>query len=207
MSKAKTADERQRQPTEIRRRLVVTAARGVIARTGLFATTMREIAAAAGVSAGTLTYHFAGIDDLLRAVIDAEMTDFYQPITDKAAAGTGAEALQQLIDGFFSDDERTTEHWRLWLDFWSLSAHDEKHAAWQREVYARWRADVRAAVRRGVLEGEFAIDDLDLAINDFAAMFDGLAVQAYLPTARTGPLQARADLTDWVRRNLAAHPT
>ena len=205
MSKAKSAGERRRQPTEIRRQLIVGAARSVIAAKGLFATTTRDIAAAAEISAGTLTYHFAGIAEILRQVIDGEMTDFYAPIAERAAdAGTAADALQIIIDGFFDDDPRAVEHWRLWLDYWSLSAHDETYAELQRQVYTRWRADVQAALSRGRVEGTLAFDDLDLAVKDFLAVFDGLAVQAYLPTTGKGPLDARADLTSWVRRNLGA---
>lgn len=203
MNKAKTVGERQRQPTEIRRQLIIDAARTVIAGKGLFATTTRDIAAAANVSAGTLTYHFTGIAEILRKVIDGEMVEFYQPIADKAAvAESGDKALQIIIEGFFDDQPRTVQHWRLWLDYWSLSAHDETYAELQRKVYNTWRGDIHAVLARGRDDGYLTVPDLEVAVKDFMAMFDGLAVQAYLPTTRKGPLDARADLTSWVRRSL-----
>jgi len=51
-TRAKTASERVRQPTEIRRRLIVDAARSVISERGLFVTTMRDIAQASAVPGG-----------------------------------------------------------------------------------------------------------------------------------------------------------
>ena len=120
MIQGKTATERQRQPTEIRRVLIVDAARDVIAERGLAATTVRDIAQAGGVSIGTLTYHFSGIAEILSEVLEREMALFYEPLIERArAAERATDALQSLIDGFFADDDRTGQHWRLWLDFWS----------------------------------------------------------------------------------------
>lgn len=201
--RAKSAAERVRQPTEVRRRLIVEAARGLIADRGLFATTMRDIAQAGGVSLGTLTYHFTGIAEILGEVLKDEMEAFYTPIAERArAAVDGATAMQILIDGFFAADDRTLQHWRLWLDFWGLSAHDPTYARWQSDAYARWRSDVDLVLERGCTEGHFVIDDRDLALKDFMAIFDGLASQAFLPGSPIGPVQAREHLTGWVRRAL-----
>jgi AcrR family transcriptional regulator len=207
-NRAKTAGERQRQPTEIRRGLIVEAARGVIAERGPFGTGMRDIATAAGVSLGTVTYHFSGIAEILAHVLQGEMDSFYLPIAEAARSAPDAVAgMRTLIDGFFADDRRTVEHWRLWLDFWSLSAHDEAHAQWQETAYEQWRTDVRTVLRRGVRTGEFQLPDADLVLADFLVTFDGLAVQAYLPGSKVGPLQARAFLHGWVDRHLLSpHP-
>jgi AcrR family transcriptional regulator len=206
-ARAKTAGERQRQPTEIRRGLIVEAARGVIAERGPFAAGMRDIAAAAGVSLGTVTYHFSGIAEILAHVLQGEMDAFYLPIAERAhAAPDAATGMRTLIDGFFADDRRTIEHWRLWLDFWSLSAHDEAHAQWQETAYEQWRTDVRTVLRRGVETGEFQLPEPDLVLADFLVTFDGLAVQAYLPGSKVGPPQARAYLHGWVDRHLFTAP-
>jgi AcrR family transcriptional regulator len=203
--RAKTASERQRQPTEIRRRLIVDAARGVIAERGVFATTMRDIAQASEVSVGTLTYHFTGIAEILAEVLQGEMDSFYLPIVENARAAEDATtAMRLLIDGFFAADERTVQHWRLWLDFWSLSAHDPAYARWQAKAYDGWRTDVRQVVERGVEAGEFRVDDLDIVMTEFLAFFDGLAAQAYLPASSIGPLQARDHLLGWVERRLTS---
>jgi len=202
-ARAKTAGERQRQPTEIRRGLIVEAARGVIAERGPYAATMRDIATAGGVSLGTVSYHFSGIAEILAHVLQGEMDHFYLPIAERAhAAPDAATAIRLLIDGFFADDERTAQHWRLWLDFWSLSAHDPTHAKWQESAYELWRTDVRKVLDRGLAGGQFQVDDLDVAMADFLVTFDGLAVQAYLPGSKVGPAQAREYLHGWVERRL-----
>lgn len=201
--RAKRASERVRQPTEVRRRLLVEAAREVIGERGLFAVTVRDIADAGGVSAGTVSYHFTGIEEILGEVLKDEMTSFYAPVLAAAAPCRGAtEELRALVDGFFSEDPRAVQHWHLWFDFWSLSAHHREYAEWQRAVYRRWRDDVDRVLSRGQRAGEFVVDDLDRVVDEFMVVFDGLALKAYLPGAPVGPLQARADLWSWVERNL-----
>jgi AcrR family transcriptional regulator len=205
LPRAKQVSQRVRQPTEVRRRLLVEAAREVIAQRGLFAVTVRDIAEAGGVSGGTVSYHFTGIEEILGEVLKDEMTSFYAPVLQAAGERSGAvEELRGLVDGFFSEEPRTVQHWHLWFDFWSLSAHDRGYAEWQRTTYRKWREDVIRILTRGHSAGVFVIRDLDQTATEFMVMFDGLALRAYLPGAPVGPLQARADLWGWVEHNLLA---
>lgn len=205
LPRAKQVSERVRQPTEVRRRLLVEAAREVIAERGLFAVTMRDIAAAGGVSVGTVSYHFTGIEEILGEVLKDEMTSFYTPLLEAAAlCPSAADELRALVDGFFSEEPRTVQHWHLWFDFWSLSAHDRDYAEWQRSTYRRWRDDVVRVLTRGHRSQTFVIPDLERTVTEFMVMFDGLALRAYLPGAPVGPPQARVDLWTWVERVLLA---
>lgn len=171
----------RRHPAPLRRQLVIEAARTVIARHGMAATRMREIAAAAGVSLGTLTYHFTGIDEVLAGVVEAEETNFFRPVMDQAlAAPTGREGLRRLVDDLFNDDERTREHWLLWLDFWTLASHDAKYGRWQDRSYQGWRAAVARLVSRGRDDGSLSVSHVGLATSQFMVLVDGVAAQAYL---------------------------
>lgn len=202
-TRAKSVAERVRQPTEIRRGLIVEAARVLIAERGLLAASMRDIAARAEVSLGTVSYHFTGIAELLAEVLQSEMDAFYRPITVQAAAEPdGRLALLVIVDGFFADDVRTAEHWRLWLNFWALSAHDQFYAEWQATVYRQWRTDVLRILERGKRLGSFSFEDIGVAATEFMAVFDGWAAQAFLPRGEIGAAKARALLHDYVARRL-----
>jgi len=158
VARARPASERIRHPTEVRRALIVEAARSVIADRGLFATTMRDIAAASEVSLGTVTYHFRGIAEILAEVLDGEMDAFYAPLVAAAAAQPdGRAALRALIDGFLASSPRARQHWVLWLDFWALSAHDGEYARRQAAFYQRWQQDVAAIFRRGLTDGTLRV--------------------------------------------------
>lgn len=171
----------RRHPPALRRRLIIEAAREVIARRGTGATRMREVAAAADVSLGTLTYHFSSIDQLLAGVIQAEETDFFVPLCDRAlATETGREGLHELVDGLLNDRPRTREHWLLWLDFWTLSSRDAKYGRWQHESYEAWRDVISELVVRGHEDGTLHVADEGVAVSKFMALIDGVAAQAYL---------------------------
>jgi AcrR family transcriptional regulator len=202
-ARAKQASERTRHPTEVRRHLIVEAARSVIAERGLFATSMRDIATAGDVSLGTVTYHFTGIAEILAEVLDGERESFSGPIIAAAqAAPDGRAALREIVDGFIASSPRARQHWVLWLDFWALSAHDSGYARRQSEVYRRWHGDVRAVFERGAADG--SLPPAHDAVTEFMAIFDGMAAQAYLPGADLRPAQARAGLHRWIDRTAGA---
>jgi AcrR family transcriptional regulator len=200
-ARAKQVSERSRHPTEVRRHLIVEAARSVIAEQGLFATSMRDIATASDVSLGTITYHFTGITEILAEVLNGEMDSFYGPVIAAAkAAPDGRAALREIVDGFIASSTRAREHWVLWLDFWALSAHDPEYASRQSEIYQRWHADVQAVFERGSADGSLRAAPEQEAIAEFMAIFDGMASQAYLPGAELRPAEARSCLHRYIDR-------
>ena len=181
----------------------------LIADRGLFSASMRDIAQRAEVSLGTVSYHFDSIAELLSEVLHAEMEHFYRPISARAAAEPdGWAALRIIVDGFFADGVRTVEHWRLWLDFWTLSAHDQSYADWQAQVYVQWRRDIVDILQRGQRAGTLSFGDVEVAATEFMAVFDGWAAQAFLPRGEIGPAKGRALLHDYIQRRLvpAARP-
>jgi AcrR family transcriptional regulator len=165
----------------MRRRLIVDAAREVIASQGLAATRMRDVAAAAEVSLGTLTYHFAGVNDLLASVIATEDAEFALPVFDRAlSAPTGREGLRRLVDGLLNDEPRTRQHWVVWMDFWTLANRDQRYGRWQANTYNTWREVLTELVTRGDADGSLVVTNVELAVTQLMVLTDGVAAQAYL---------------------------
>lgn len=189
----------RRRPPEVRRQMIIAAARGVIAERGLHATTVRDIAGAAGVAVGTVTYHFSGIAEVLAGVLEAEMADYSAPVTAAAAeAPTGLEGLLLLTDGLLATGDRAVVHWKLWLDFWALAAHYPQYSEWQSRVYRDLHALAAAVLERGGADGSLMVSDPQQQGLEYIAMMDGLVVQGYLPGARLNPDRARESLRSYV---------
>lgn len=218
---------RQRKPPAVRRAMIVAAARDIIAEQGMHSTTLRDIAATAEVAVGTVTYHFGSVSEVLAGVLELEMQQYSEPIMQRAgAADTGAAGLRILTDGLLADGPRATEHWRLWLDFWTLAAHQEHYAQWQSQVYRELHALTEDLFRRGARDGTVPLrakqadlraagtgvdpDAAERARSDqlahaaaqraveYVAMMDGLVVQAYLPNSRLSSPRARQLLWEFV---------
>ena len=195
----RTTAPTRRQAPAVRRRMLLDAARTVIAERGLHATTVRDVAAAGEVAVGTVTYHFSGIAELLAGVLESEMAAYSAPLMTAAEqSGIGRDGLLGLIDGLLADGERATEHWKLWLDFWALAAHREQYAGWQHQVYVDLHALVARLLVRGCADGSLPVHDPEQAAVEVVALLDGLVVQCYLPGARLTPARGR----DLLRRHL-----
>ncbi len=203
--RAVAARDRTRQPTEVRRRLIVDAAVPLIEERGYKSVGVRDVAAAAGVSVGTVTYHFDSVQEVLSEAMVLHIERYYAALSEAAEHATsGAEALRLLVDALFTED--TDRHWRMWFDYWHAGEQgtDEAFARGQSDRYAAWHRQIHALAERGVAEGELSCDDLDGFTARFAALADGLALQRLrqAPPLTTG--EARRHLNRFIERELVS---
>lgn len=167
-----------RQKPAVRRALIVEAARGVILRDGLGATRLRDIAAGAGVSIGTVTYHFASVAEILNEVVVLETARFYSSIIEAVDAEPDpVVGVRMLVDPLFAATDEADEHWRLWSDYWTAVARKPAVAAEYVERIRVWEACLTRTLRRGVEDGRFTTADPSALALKLAAYSDGLATQ------------------------------
>lgn len=202
--RAKSADERQRHPTEVRRRLVIESARDLIADKGLFNVQIRDISRACGVSPGTITYHFRSLEEVLWEVVKAETVDFYIPLREAAASSDEDKTTQLLtfLKGLFRSDPDTRRHWMIWLDFWSAAAREDSYGEWMNTHYEAWWDALATIIEAGVEDGEFSCSDPRNFAVSIAALVDGLAIQCYSRQARISVGEAQEHLLAHVREGL-----
>lgn len=198
---------RRRLPAIARRALIIDAARRVIARQGLTGATVRQIAAAAGVRPGTITHHFASIEELLTEVLHVESDRFGQELAAAVSERSGAMAgLRAIGDVMLADRPEVRDHWRIWLDLWARASHDAPLAEWQAERYRDSRRLVRDVIAEGVEQGELRGVDPEAAAVDVVAMVDGLAIQAFLEMGELTPETARRHLAEALEQRFAPQP-
>ncbi len=170
--------------------MIVEAARAVIVRNGVGATGLRDIAAEAGVSVGTVTYHFGSVAEILNEVVVLETERFYGAIV----AAVDAEpdvlvGLRMLVAPLFGDTEQVRQHWRIWSDYWTAVVRRPEVAAEYAERIRVWEACLVRVIRRGVDAGVFGGTrqgtysdsgdpvDADTVALQLAAYSDGVATQ------------------------------
>ncbi|WP_434621413.1 TetR/AcrR family transcriptional regulator [Arthrobacter sp. A5] len=202
--RAKSADERRRHPTEVRRRLVIESGRDLIADKGLFNVQIRDISRACGVSPGTITYHFRSLEEVLWEVVKAETMEFYEPLRE-AVSNSETNKSTKLLDflrGMFRSDSDTRRHWLIWMDFWSAAARDDAYGEWMNTHYEAWWHALRDLIEAGVEGGEFTCPDSQGFAVSVSSIVDGLAIQCYSRKARISVDQAREHLLHHVRDGL-----
>lgn len=198
--------QQQRQRPTVRRALIVEAARQAIIRDGLHRTTLRDIAAQAQVSLGTVTYHFKSINEILSAAAVSEAERFYAPLVRAATdEADPARALLLLIDPLFDGAESTSRHWRFWSDYWSASARSKNLSGEDYEALRLWQTGFEQTIERGILAGVF---DTDISPSEVAvktaAFSDGLATQLSMHTRDLDHNIARTWLRQLLGRELGA---
>ena len=157
-----------------RRSELAEAAAHLIARAGLGAATMRDVAAEAGWTTGALTHYFADKRDLLLCTFQASL----ERRRAARAAADSTDPLARLtasLEGALPSDDDRRRHWMVTIAFCAQAAGDADLAAAQRDAYREFRAHLAALVR----QCGFAEDDRAETIAErLIAAADGVAVQA-----------------------------
>ena len=167
---------RPRLAPERRRELIVQAARASIVERGLAATSVREVARAAGVSLGTVTYHFPTLDELLTEVLSVTLRDFYRPRRRRMAPdATAVDRLRVLVEDHFSSPD-LYEQCVIWLEYWPRAIHVPSARAWRRRRYGAYQRYIARVLTAGRDAGEFDVANPGELATEFLALFDGLSV-------------------------------
>lgn len=121
-----------------RREAIARAAARAIASRGLEQVTLRDIAAALGVTTGVLTHYFPSKDELV-AFTKAQAFDRHLARAREAAAGAeGMERLHAVVAELLPVDAERRTSWRLLVAFHGSAvgsaamrrAHDRRMRAW-----------------------------------------------------------------------------
>jgi AcrR family transcriptional regulator len=176
-----------------RRPQILAAAARVIARRGLTALRLADVAAEAGLSVGTIQHYFGTRERLLVETFAFETERAFDRWMSAGADGANAwEQLVALVD-IVLDPPTFRERWTRWLQFWAAYARDPKLRRFMGQTYDRWRAPFERAIDTGIESGEFEPElPRDIVVDRTLALFDGLALQVLIEAPGTSLERMRA---------------
>lgn len=148
------------------RQRIVQAAWQLVASVGLRSTTMRAIAAEAGVTTGSVTHYFEDKSQIMAAVLEHNNRQAADRIHDFVRCRRGLAAVREHALALVPADAAGMAIWRVWLAFWmdrdvmdrdvpGLADRDLQHG-WE-----EWRQHLHALLRQAVSDGELP-GDVDL---------------------------------------------
>ncbi|MCL6437567.1 MAG: TetR family transcriptional regulator [Rubrobacteraceae bacterium] len=186
---------------ERRRREIAEAAWRAVARSGLEAATVREIASEAGYSTGVLAHYFEDKDAVLLHALHLSIERAVGRFEREAREKEGIEALRTVLLEALPLDEERAEEMRVWLEFWGRAARDEALRAEQNHLYSLWRGVVRALVEESQRRGDLGstLDPVREA-NSLVALVDGVGMQAVFEPGKWPPEEQRALLDAHLER-------
>ena len=180
--KAEGNTRRRRHDPE-RRERIIRACLDVIAERGVAGTSHRHVAAAADVPLGSMTYHFAGIDELLHEAFssftDTVITQFQARMEVASSAREAERAVLALLTQDVFANQRDLF---LTLELYTLAAREPAY----RDLTNTWMRSSRAALQRhfdpatgtlldALIEGLTIHRALDTQPQDSALAADGIA--------------------------------
>ncbi|MFZ0385125.1 MAG: TetR/AcrR family transcriptional regulator [Solirubrobacteraceae bacterium] len=174
------------------------AARQVIIRNGLEATTLRDIAREGGFTTGLLSHHFADKRDVIVAAFAGASRDFTAWAWSEL---NEAETIEALVTALLrvscpADHDRRAE-WRLWAEMWAYAGRDLEFAQQIEVTDAVWTKMVRSVLERCHAEGRLRSGiDLDRQAEILNRLIDGLGLRAWLSHDWESP---RACLEEYLR--------
>jgi AcrR family transcriptional regulator len=171
----------RRYSPEVRRAMILKEAKACLLENGLDNTTVRDIAAWCGVSPGTITYHFASVDEILMEVLAEASAEYLRFNLSRAEQrGTHGEQLLALLVGGLPADGKARQMWRLWVACWSRAPYDDRLASVHALRHEHEREAIRALLESGAAAGEFGALDADSVARELLGLLDGLGLQAYV---------------------------
>ncbi|RJL20701.1 TetR/AcrR family transcriptional regulator [Bailinhaonella thermotolerans] len=142
---------------ERRAALLATAAE-VFASRGYSATTVREVAEAAGMLGGSLYYHFDSKESMVDEILSTFLTDMWAAYDRVLDSGLGArETFQALIVESFRTIDRHRPAVVIYQNESKLLAKNP-HFSYLVESQERFREMWMSVLDRGVLDGVFRAD-------------------------------------------------
>ena len=105
-----------------RRQEIVATAFGLIARGGMEAATIREIARQSGYSKGVVEHYFDNKEELVSAALDKANERFAERVATAANGQMGLAGLEASLLATLPVTPEIREEWKVRLSFWAMAA-------------------------------------------------------------------------------------
>ncbi|MFP3897036.1 MAG: TetR/AcrR family transcriptional regulator [Anaerolineales bacterium] len=165
-----------RELSEKRRAQVHEAALACFSDKGYYQTTMDDIAAASGLSKGTLYLYFEGKKDLFLSLCRRVMDEFEQVWRERLAddAATATDKLVVTLALFRQELDDWVPLLGVIIEAWALMRHDKETRRLLEEMYRPYLKIMGRIIREGVDSGELRARSPDTTALVFMTFFDGL---------------------------------
>jgi len=178
MSETPSNRELQRQE---RRQQILQAALTVFSERGFHGANVSDVAAAAGVSQGTIYWYFDSKEELLTAAI----LSFFDQFEQDTLAGlegneTAADKLRALGRSMTKLAREMEGLFTLFMEYWASSKRREEAGQFWSGMLTEFKDVIVAIIQEGIERGEFRPVQAEPLVWAIMAAYDGLAAYTML---------------------------
>ncbi len=161
---------------------IADAARRVIVRDGLEATTLREISREGGFTTGVLTHYFPDKRALIAGTFATVSREWIGYVREALhAARTGPELVAAFVTVAIPQDPDGQAGWRLWAEMWTYAGRNRAFVAELAAADDLWEAEIRTMLER--LRAESLLPDAVEPAPEatvLCRLVDGIGLHAWL---------------------------
>jgi AcrR family transcriptional regulator len=177
---------------ETRRRQLGEALWRVVLRDGIEAASVRNVAAEAGVSKGSLRHVFPSQSELLTFAMQLVIDEVRRRVAAVDPSDDVRKVVGRRLEALLVLDEKTRTVLEVWLAFAARARVDARLRPLRDETHAQVRTLCRQSIETLCVEGRTRTDlDLDSEAERLHALIDGLAMHATLDPKITTPARQR----------------
>ncbi len=142
---------------DARRSEISAAAVSLIAKGGMDAATIRQIAQASGYSKGVVEHYFENKEELISGALASINAHYEYRVTHKTVGLDGIDALRKRLQLTLPLNKNIRDEWTVRLVFWSMAAVQEDLRKAQEQRFERAADIFEQDITSAVLSGELRI--------------------------------------------------
>jgi len=185
--------------------LILAAAARVFARRGFGQATVADIAAEAGISMGALYHHFAGKEELFKAIARRHIHEEEAAYAGLLPAPSLRETIEHFVDYSIDHCEQEAEFAGLFMECGAQAAREpwarEAVVALFRHAGGVFRETLRIGQDAGVVRRDI---DLDASATALLCVMQGVGMLCTVDIEGMEPTRLRKTLADLMERYLKA---
>jgi AcrR family transcriptional regulator len=156
---------------------IIQAALDCFSHKGYNQTTMDDIAAASGLSKGSLYWHFKNKEDLLESAIRELFIEHLgeEPLYQLSNLATASEKLLVLAQTAVDMSSQVSGMFNLFVEYWGSSSQRAQDEQVWMELILQYKDILVKVIEEGINTGEFHQTDAEALAWGILATYDGLA--------------------------------
>jgi TetR/AcrR family fatty acid metabolism transcriptional regulator len=196
----------QKRPTfieEARRRQIIDTAIETIATQGLSQASLAEIARAAGISKGVISYHFSSKDALIEEILRSLLRRPAEFIKERVSGHAAAlDKLRAYVEANLDFMEAHRNHYVALVDLWGRRSDSMDHAQFNAEAYEPSRHYLARILEEGRERGELRQVPVQTTASLIQGAIDGVMLQWVFDENAVDLDVCRAELVDMIARHV-----
>lgn len=174
---------------EDRREQILESAITCFSKKGYHETTMDDIVVVAGLSKGSLYWHFKNKQELFTRLVETWFTEIEERVSEILTAGMPAKAsLVAILESIQESAGARPELVRAMLEYYTMALRDDALRAWMHEAYSANAEMLSALIEKGIEQGEFRKVNSQAVSRILLAYMDGILLHQDLLTMERNPL-------------------